>query len=273
MLLRRIWRRLTGKGHARPTYSEYASYQEALSDSDGYQQAELLNLVREKTRIYRGSLARDPSRTIDNPQLTQNLLVFASLGNTGPIQVLELGGACGAAFFEMDTFFPGIIKRWAIVETPAMVATGSASFQSDRLVFSSDLAGALKQGTQPDMVLAQGVLQYLKDPLKTLGDLAALGVRHLYFCRIMASPDIQSPLFTRQEANLSAHGPGPMPEGFTDRVTTQPLTIVPASAFDAIPAAGYNIVYSFREGPDFIWRLPGREIAVRHVGYLYRKSE
>ena len=59
---------------------------------------------------------------------------------------------------------------------------------------------------------------------------------------------IKQPIITKQVMNLSDHGPGAFPKGFTDRKTSQPLTIVPFESIASRISVGYSVAYSFAEG-------------------------
>ena len=70
--------------------------------------------------------------------------------------MLEVGGACGALYFEMTHFLKGKIRAWHVVETRAMAQAARKLFQDDRLRFFDSLQEAIV-GYEPDLIIASFV--------------------------------------------------------------------------------------------------------------------
>ncbi|HKR21818.1 MAG TPA: hypothetical protein VJS17_04445, partial [Pyrinomonadaceae bacterium] len=69
----------------------YESFDQALADSNSYEDPRLIDVVREKTKLYRDA------PIVDSKQATQNASVLNQVEPARPIDVLEVGGACGAS--------------------------------------------------------------------------------------------------------------------------------------------------------------------------------
>lgn len=241
----------------------YESFAAALRDSDSYEDPRLVDVVKEKTKRYRESLAQRPPVT--TRQMVQNLFVLSYVEPQRELSVLEIGGACGASYFEMEAMLPGRIRHWSIVETPAMAAAGESSA---KLSFHSDIGSATNKLGSRDLAIAQGALQYAGDPSKTVADLCALELSYIYVTRT-AVANTEAPIFTRQVTEIAAHGPGRLPDA-PEGSSSQPMTLVSfESLLGALPS-NYEILFKFEEGEERTVSVGGRLVTVRDVGFLAR---
>lgn len=246
----------------------YASFEEALKDSDSYEDPDLIEIVKEKTKRYRASLANDASRIIESRQIVQNLLVLSCVDQQHPIDVLELGGACGASYFELKQLLPNRIRHWSIVETAAMAEAGRNLNDDPGLSFHSDIVSAAEELESRNLAIAQGVLQYTADPLRVLETLFQLQFANVYVTRT-AVAEVDSPVFTRQETDLANHGPGTLPNA-PSRKSSQPLTLVGADSLLAVVPSNYELVFKFVESDDRVLSIGERRVTVRDIGFLAR---
>ena len=158
----------------------YDSYDSALAGSYTYEDPGVIQIVSSKTEAYRNALLAGKDKTVNNCQTVQNMFVLSYVWHDRPLDVLEMGGACGASYFELSHLLPGRIKSWHVVETPAMAAAGRRLIRDSRLTFYDALDTAVAQLENLDLLIAQGVLQYLRDPLQTLEALLRLGFAYVY---------------------------------------------------------------------------------------------
>ena len=249
----------------------YDSYEHALADSHTYEDPGVIQVVSSKTEAHKNALPAGKDKTVNNRQTVQNMFVLSYIWHDRPLDVLEIGGACGATYFELSHLLPGRIKSWHVVETPAMAAAGRRLIRGDRLTFYDALDTAVAQLENLDLLIAQGVLQYLRDPLQTLEALLKLGFTYVYVTRTVVGDSIQHPIITKQIVNLSDHGPGAFPKGFTDRKTSQPLTIVPFESIASRISVGHTILYSFMEGENASMRIGSRTVTTTTLGFLLEK--
>ena len=118
---------------------QYDSFESALRDSDSYEDPRLIEVVARKTSHYRETLAARVSRKITSRQTAQNVFVLSYVEPDRQLEILEVGGACGAGYFEMKHLVPERIARWSICETPAMAAAARRVSSEHGLSFHSDL--------------------------------------------------------------------------------------------------------------------------------------
>ncbi len=245
----------------------YESFEQALADSNSYEDPRLIEVVREKTKRYRDALANS-SRTIESRQTAQNLFVLSHVQPDRALNVLEVGGACGASYFEIKHLLPNRIAQWSIVETPAMAAAGAHLNADPSLSFHADLAGAATHLNSRDLAIAQGVLQYAGDPVALLGALFELQFSYVYITRT-AVADLASPTFIIQDTELAAHGPGRLPNAPAGK-STQPMTLVSFDSLLSTVPANYEIVFKFAESEDRVMAIDNRRVTARDVGFLAR---
>ncbi|HEX8136562.1 MAG TPA: methyltransferase, TIGR04325 family [Pyrinomonadaceae bacterium] len=257
---------------------QYQSFEDASRDCDTYEDPRVVEVVSRKTSAFREALLSSTSMIVKTRQTAQNMFVLSYVFPQRALNVLELGGACGASYFELSRLLPGRIKSWSVVETAAMAAEGRRGFSDDRLKFFEDVGSATAPPESFDLIVAQGTLQYTYDPLKMIDDLLALGCRYIYVTRTAVRVGVEGvnesegALFTRQTTHLAAHGPGPLPPGLEDQITTQPLVLVSSEAIAARLAPRYSILFRFDEGGESSLLIGAQTVATKDVGFLAVKG-
>ena len=151
---------------------------------EGYEHPELIDVIFRKTLTYRAPREEWPD------------VVGAST-------VLDFGGASGAHYKEALHHTTDV--RWAVVETPAMVAR-AAEVATDRLRFFSSVADAAAWLGPVDLMHSSGTLQFVPDPVKTVTELCGLGARRMHWRRLVLSKD--ATIREVRESFLTDNGPG-----------------------------------------------------------------
>ncbi len=257
-------------GRSQPALKRYETYQQALAESDSYEAADIIDVVSRKTKAFRDQLASATERIIGDPLTLQNLFV-ASYAHPGrSLNVLELGGACGAGYFELSYLLPRRFADWRIVETPAMSAAGSKDFHNETLQFFDDLYAAADGMAKRDLLVAQGVLQYTPDPVQTLKDLFSLNFDYVYISRTPVVDSDRTPVVFNSVSDLSAHGHGRLP-GIADRKITTPCSIISKGSFAECADSTYRQEFWFDELERQTLLIDTEEVATRNVGCLFAR--
>lgn len=233
----------------------YESFEAASAGVDGYEDPGVIKAVAAKTATFR----KEIQRRITHRLTVQDLLVLHRVSHGSPVRVLDLGGACGATFFELKALAPDAIESWVVVETKPMVEQ-ARGFEGGALRFSSDLDGELAES--PDLVIAKGVLHYTKDPGSLLRQLTSSTSSYVYLSRTPAFDQPRLAVFIRQSTRLRNHGPGLLPD-VGDRRVSLPATVISWSSYLGA-AHGAEVLWEFEEGNQ--WRL--RAESVRDMGML-----
>lgn len=241
----------------------YTSFGEALSacESDAYQNATLISVVRDKNIIYRQSSAAN--KTIELSGL-KTLLPFALLAKSKNLRVLDFGGGGGSHYTTLKVVLGDRSNiRWNVVETPQMVR-GCRILENNELKFFDDIQEARGHLDGLDLVFTSSALQYCNEPLSVLRELVDLEAPHLFLSR---TPFIETPRseFRRQVSLLSNNGPGPLPKGYKDAKISYPLTFVSREAVEKIIREKYEISFTLDEGSYKYFR---RQTPLKVYGYF-----
>lgn len=101
----------------KPKPRQFRNYAAALATCDGYEVPDLVHTVFLKTQANR-ELPLSPTKAFS--------MLAVLVSDRNPLRVVDLGGACGAEYFNARRLLPASrVLRWTVVETPAMVAQGS----------------------------------------------------------------------------------------------------------------------------------------------------
>jgi putative methyltransferase (TIGR04325 family) len=218
----------------------YNSYEDALTlCKSGYEENNLVNVVYEKTRLYRDSLlAQHPFVSEITSLRTLIGLSLSCRGNE--LNVIDFGGACGAHYFLSKIVFGEKIKlRWHVVETTKMVSK-AIGLQDGELKFFDSLSKAKSAFDRVDLVFTSGALQYVPRPYELLDQLANCTASNIFITRVGLST-MPKELIVIQKSNLSEHGPGLMPKGMLDGVVQFPVTFTRKDRFEEILKRNYSI--------------------------------
>lgn len=250
--------------------SVFSSFEEAASVCGKYDDNVVADVVRIKTKLF----LKNNQDVIDNRQATQNLLVFQTvINNSNNIEVVEIGGACGALYFFINNYFSKKIKMWRIFETPSMAQAGKKYFEDDRLIFSSALNDLSKNGSTGHICIASGVIQYLPNPSACLDLIFSNQFEYIYFTRQPVLTSHEAPVITTQITNLLDHGPGTLKGEKYNKKKKTPVTYIPEKYFfDRIDQYGYSIIYNFEEQSEMVLNFNGNPIQYKIAGLLLKRK-
>lgn len=166
----------------------YKNFDQALADTKGYEDRNVIQVVSFKTEVLKKTLADSNGRTtISDRQTVQNMFVLSYAWAGRPLKVLDIGGACGANYFVLDHILPSKIGSWSVLETPGMVAEGRRLFQDIRLTFIEDIDWGMAGRCDFDLLFGSGVLQYLPNPLRALDGWLKMDTPFIYLTRLLLS--------------------------------------------------------------------------------------
>lgn len=241
--------RLARRSFSAQTHREYGSYSEALSEcrSDAYQDAELCDVIADKTVVQKERLQQQPfSLRANNAFFLAAIHRHLSLHSSKSLTVLDFGGACGDHYFEIRRLIPSdVALKWFVVETERMVRSAlDRNLNKGELTFATSIADVK---TEVDFVHSSSALQYVPSPYEFLGTLANIEAKWMFFNRMMFNEDDRD-FVTVQRSLLSENGPGDLPEGYTNRFVSYPHTTMSFRKFDAsVIAHGYHPEWMFLE--------------------------
>lgn len=155
----------------------YDSWGAAELDSSGYGDEGILDAVLSaalKVKDGEAAFERD-SQVFQNPEYvwpTLAGLLWAAARTNGVLNVLDFGGSLASFYFQHRTFVDGLhTVRWNVVEQPHFVHAGREHIEDATLRFYTSIQECLDD-TQPNVLLASSVLQYIEHPHMILRQLA-----------------------------------------------------------------------------------------------------
>ena len=231
----------------------FSSYREAMGacSTRGYENADIVDVVVEKTKRYRDSILETTTSVQCGASTAYSLCsVLASFQSSG-VHVLDFGGAAGAHYFLARSVLPSTCKlKWLVVETPAMAEAAEKHLANDELHFLSNLSEAAITLGRIDLVHTSGALQYVENPCAQLEKLVDLGAGRILLNRLGLTRG-QKEVVTVQESRLSGNGPGPMPEGMSDRKVRYPYVLPRECSFMEILTRKYRVALVFDDQSGF----------------------
>jgi putative methyltransferase (TIGR04325 family) len=160
----------------------------ARSDSSGYDSDLILEKTKEallKVKNKEAVYERD-SVLFDEIQYSWPLLaglMSIAAKSKGHLNVMDFGGSLGSTYFQNRKFLRCLEDvRWNIVEQPNHFRVGKEIFEDGTLFFYSSIENCLAQ-TQPNVILFNGVLQYLELPYQTIENAIASGCNFIIIDR------------------------------------------------------------------------------------------
>jgi putative methyltransferase (TIGR04325 family) len=147
----------------------YPSWQEALTVSDGYDKALILEKVKNailKVKNGEAVYERD-SVLFDKIQYSWGLMAGlqkAAIDNNNKLSIIDFGGSLGSSYFQSRDFLMGLNKlEWSVIEQPHFVDCGNNEIADNQLCFYHTIHDCLKE-RNPNVLLLSGVLQCIENP-------------------------------------------------------------------------------------------------------------
>ena len=166
---------------------DYRAWDEALSDSEGYDAPGIIERVAAAAwKVQRGEAAFERDTiTFDSPDYAWPVLagLLWISARRGRLDLVDFGGALGSTYHQHRRFLASLPEVcWSVVEQPHFVEEGRKHFQDDRLRFYASLE-ACRLERAPDTVLLASVLPYLRDPYALIDEIIASGCSFLILDR------------------------------------------------------------------------------------------
>ena len=238
-----LWGMVRGLASSSPPICK--SYEEAVRNCQrgGYEDDDLVRAVIEKNLIFRNKIRNNPVFDL----ATLRTLIALGLSKTSnELKVLDFGGGAGY-HYEIARAALGrdSVLRWNIVETPTM-AEAAKSIEEENLKFFDNIEEARRDLGSVDLVLASSSLQYCPNPELFLHRLVDIGARNLFITRTPFSESDED-MISVQRSRLSANGPGPLPDAFSDVDISYPITYLSVDKVEGILSRKYEVRFRVEE--------------------------
>lgn len=166
----------------------YASWEEALRVSTGYDSKVILDKVKDALlRVKNGEAVYERDSVLfDEIQYSWALLaclMWIAAQQRGYLNILDFGGSLGSTYFQNRKFLKALSGvQWNIVEQSHFVDVGKRHFEDSLLRFFYDIESCLNQ-VSPNTILFSSVIQYLEKPYELLKKVKGLKVKYILFDR------------------------------------------------------------------------------------------
>ena len=167
---------------------DYATWQEALANSTGYDSDIILeNVSSALVKVKSGEAVYERDSVLFNKvehsfPLLAGLLRVAT-ENEGKLSILDFGGSLGSTYFQCRDFLSVLsLLNWCIVEQEKFVWRGRDLFESEQLRFFLSIQECIKE-TKPHVILFSSVLQYIQNPYALLKEAADSEVEYIIIDR------------------------------------------------------------------------------------------
>ena len=166
----------------------YKNWQEAISESKGYDDAIILETVRNailKVKNGEAPYERD-SVLFDKIQHNWPLLsclqqIAINKGNE--LNLIDFGGSLGSTYFQNRQFLNSLNNvSWTVVEQPNFVECGQKEISDKQLKFHFTIDDVMKK-SEIDVLLASGVIQCLDKPYEWLNQFLEYNFEYLIIDR------------------------------------------------------------------------------------------
>lgn len=167
---------------------DYKTWDAAQKHAEGYDAEQILEKVRQAThKVIRGEAACERDSvlfdTVPYPFPLIAILLRAASENQGRLNVLDFGGALGSSYYQCKKFLAGVsLLRWCVVEQTHYVKCGQGEFENDTLRFYESVESCA-EAASPQVILASGVLQYMRDPAQILSLFVRTGANYIVIDR------------------------------------------------------------------------------------------
>jgi len=169
-------------------FGDYKNWQEALDDSSGYNNPEILEKVKSsllKVKNGKAVYERD-SVNFDKiqyswPLLTSLLWIASKEGNK--LNLLDFGGSLGSSYFQNKKWLSHLSElKWNIVEQDNFIKCGKIHFEDSRLKFFGSIDECILK-ERPFLFFASGSIQYIENPHEFLQQIIFKGFKYIAFDR------------------------------------------------------------------------------------------
>lgn len=150
-------------------YGNFATWQDALGQSEGYDAPKILEKVKNATlKVKNGEAVYERDSVVfDKIQYSWPLLAYLlkiSIENNNELNIIDFGGSLGSSYFQNRDSLKRLKKiKWKVVEQSHFVTIGNNEIANEQLHFYNTVEDILLE-SKPNVLLLSGVLQCIDKP-------------------------------------------------------------------------------------------------------------
>ncbi|MBD2187106.1 methyltransferase, TIGR04325 family [Pseudanabaena mucicola] len=252
------------RNHGAITFEgDYQTWEKAQADSSGYNQAEILEKVKNATLKVKHGQAVYERDSVLFDQIEYAWPVLAGLmwvaaQNNGKLHVLDFGGSLGSSYFQNRQFLSNLTEvTWSVVEQSHFVECGREFIADDCLQFYLTIDECLEKRS-PNVILLSGVLQYLENPFLILHKLGSTKANFLIIDRTPFSIENRNYLLIQQV----------YPEIYR---ASYPIWIFAVSKFEKYLSSSWFLLSKFNNSEGNV--LSSQGLSFFFQGLIYKRND
>lgn len=241
----------------------YASWQEAKADCEGYEAKNIIDKVLAATlKVKNGEAVYERDSVLfDEIQYSWGLLsglLLSASQNKGSICVVDFGGSLGSTYSQNKKFLDKLNNvTWCVVEQQNFVEKGKAFIEDNQLKFYSTIEECFEKHT-PNVLILSSVLQYLEKPYEWLDKFLSYNFDMIIIDRtafITGSNDI----LTKQNVPSSIYKAS-YPAWFFNE----------ARMIEKVQTQNYTLIEKTESYPGLVFSYPKN---AQYLGHIFKKNK
>jgi len=217
----------------------YKTFDEAAAKCGGYNEGKILERIIKTTKMVKtGEAVYERDGIIyDEIHLNANLLnalLLVAYRNNNNLNVVDFGGLLGTTYYQNIKYLSHLNLTWNIVEQAHFVEIGKKSFENNHIKFHYTIDECLAKIGNADIMIINGVIQYIKNPYDMLAQFQSYSIPYLIF-DTMGYNDNDSDRITIQN----------VPPIFYGIAASYPCTFFNKTKFENQLLSNYNKEFEF----------------------------
>ncbi len=176
-MIRKLFKRKSSSTDANDWSGNYSSWDEANKFCTGYDEAHILERVKNALIKVKNGEAVYERDTVLFEKIEYSwpllaILLRAAIENKNRLNVIDFGGSLGSTYYQNRGFLNGLdFVQWNVVEQSNFVECGKKHFQDDKLKFKESVSEIDLNSV--NVFIMSCVLQYIKNPY----DIVSLAIK------------------------------------------------------------------------------------------------
>lgn len=225
-----------------PSFDDYASAL-VYCQPGAYEADEVVRVVVEKNLIFRKKIDSNYSLEIGALRTIAGVALAAAKES---LNVIDFGGGAGYHYTIAKRVLGKDFKiKWHVVETKSMV-DAAKKLENEELKFFDNIHDAVDKIDNVDLVFSSGALHCCPNPLKFLSELLLIESKYLFITRTSFS-HYDTTLVNIHKSYLSDNGPGPLPDGYNDKIVSYPNVFESIAIVERLIEKYYDIKFKINE--------------------------
>jgi len=237
-------------------FKTYKNYDDAVKNSNTYENDDLVKVIASKGLQYKNFLASKNNKDLANLGSHQISKLLSLISNCemkeNSINILDFGGGAGHHYFLLKKLLnENITINWVVFETEELVKKcKELGLENPELKFTSNFRCNLIQNTKFDVLYANYSLAYTNEPYLFLQNLLELNFKKFYITNTALNDKNDQDVVGVQKSDLATNGVGrtiPTNLKLRNKTVFYPFTVMSEKRFENLLNKYTTIVFKVKE--------------------------